>query len=306
MMDFAQLKRMLRGQLLENEPMTNHTSYGIGGPAFAYVEPKTIKDLQLIKSFAYRNKIDIHCIGSGSNLLVADNGINGIVINLEKYFKRSLFYNNKCYAEAGIKLSKLIKECIKRGFGGVETLMGIPGTLGGALVMNAGAYQQEISKHLSAIEIFNGDDMVERISSNEIEFGYRSSSFKKGDIIISAEFQLQPMDKNLIEKSRTESNEKRKSSQPLKYRSAGSVFKNPKNGDAAGYLIDKAGLKGRKVGGAMVSDIHANFFINDSNATAEDMIQLIKEVRKTIFNKYSVNLELEIKTIGFPQGTFDA
>lgn len=305
-MDLSQLKRMVRGRILENEMMSNHTSYGIGGPVTAFIEPKSIKDIQLIKSFALRNKVNIYCIGSGSNLLVSDVGIDGFIVNLEKHFKKSLFNNNKCYAESGIKLSKLVKECIKNGLGGMETMIGIPGTLGGALVMNAGAFNQEISKHLCAVEIFNGKDVVERTSSDDINFGYRSSSFKKGDIIISAEFQLNPLSKKEIERNRDDANSKRKSTQPLKFRSAGSVFKNPKDGDAAGFLIDKAGLKGKSVGGAKVSEIHANFFVNDSNASADDMVQLIKLVRESINEKYSTNLELEIKTLGFSEGTFDA
>ena len=229
-MDLSQLKRMVSGRILENEMMSNHTSYGIGGPVLAFIEPKSIKDLQLIKSFALRNKVNIYCIGSGSNLLVSDKGIDGFIVNLEKHFKKSLFNNNKCYAESGIKLSKLVKECIKNGLGGMETMIGIPGTLGGAFVMNAGAFNQEISKYLCAVEIFNGKDVVERKSSDEINFGYRSSSFKKDDIIISAEFQLKPMSKKEIERNRDDANYKRKSTQPLKYRSAGSVFKNPKDG----------------------------------------------------------------------------
>lgn len=305
-MDLTQLKRMLNGRLFENEMMSKHTSFGIGGPALAFIEPKSIKDLQMIKSFALRNKVEIYCIGSGSNLLVSDNGINGFVINLEKHFKKLLFSNNTCYAEAGVKLSKLVLESIKRGLGGMETMIGIPGTLGGALVMNAGAFKQEISKYLNAVEIFNGNDTVERISSTDINFGYRASSFKKGDIIIGAEFHLSPMDKKEIEKNKNIADAKRKSTQPLKFRSAGSVFKNPTNGDPAGYMIDKAGLKGMTIGGAKVSDIHANFIINDSYATAKDMIKLIKLVRKTILEKYSINLELEIKTLGFPEGTFNA
>ena len=305
-MDLSQLKRMVSGRILENEMMSKHTSYGIGGPVSAFIEPKSIKDIQLIKSFALRNNVNIYCIGSGSNLLVSDKGIDGLIINLEKHFKKSLFNNSKCYAESGIKLSKLVKDCIKNGLGGMETMIGIPGTLGGALVMNAGAFNQEISKYLCAVEIFNGKDVVEWTSSDDINFGYRSSSFKRDDIIISAEFKLNPMGKMEIERNRDDANSKRKSTQPLKCRSAGSVFKNPKDGDPAGYLIDEAGLKGKSVGGAKVSEVHANFFVNESNATANDMVQLIKLVRKTVKEKFSIYLELEIKTLGFYKGTFDA
>ncbi len=305
-MDLGQLKKMIEGKVLDNELMSKHTSYGIGGPALAFVEPKSIKDLQMIKSFALRNEVKIYCIGSGSNLLVSDAGINGLVINLEKYFKKILFNNNKCYAETGVKLSKLVKESIKHGLGGMETMIGIPGTLGGALVMNAGAFNQEISRYLTAVEIFNGKDTVERISSNDINFGYRTSSFKSTDIIIGAEFVLNPMDAEEIEKNRDIANNRRKSTQPLKFRSAGSVFKNPKQGQPAGYLIDKAGLKGKSIGGAKVSEIHANFIVNDADATAGDMVKLIEYIRKTIMEKHSIFLELEIKTLGFAEGTFDA
>lgn len=305
-MDLGLLKRMINGRLLENEMMANHTSYGIGGPALAFIEPKSIKDLQMIKSFALKAEQKIYCIGSGSNLLISKSGIDGLVINLEKHFKKLLFNRNKCYAESGIKLSKLVNECIKHGLGGMETMIGIPGTLGGALVMNAGAYNQEISKYLTAVEIFNGNDVVERISSSDINFGYRTSSFKKTDIIIGAEFDLQTADKEELLKKKDIANDNRKSTQPLKYRSAGSVFKNPVDGEPAGYLIDQAGLKGYTIGGAKVSEVHANFIVNENSATADDMVQLIKYVRKTIRDKYTIELDLEIKTIGFDEGTFDA
>ena len=296
---------MISGKIMENEPMANHTSYGIGGPALAFIEPKSVKDLQIINSFAEKHNVTVYCIGNGSNLLVSDDGINGFVVSLEKSFKKLIFDENKCYAEAGVKLSKLVKECIKRNFIGLETLIGIPGTLGGALIMNAGAFGNEISNYLTSIELLNGKGIVEQKSANEIEFSYRSSTFNTDEIILSTVFQLEKATKSEIRKNRDQANLSRKRTQPLKFRSAGSVFKNPKD-FSAGYLIDQAGLKGKSIGGAIVSDLHANFIINQADAKADDIVQLIKIIRDTILKKYSIALELEITTLGFPEGTFDA
>ena len=304
-MDLKQLKEMITGNFMENEPMANHTSYGIGGPALAFIEPNSVNDLQMIQLFAEKHNIPVHCIGGGSNLLVSDDGVDGFVVSLEKSFKNISFDKDKCYAGAGLKLSKLVKECIKQNLIGLETLIGIPGTLGGALVMNAGAFGNEISNYLTSIELLNNKGVVEKKSANEIEFKYRSSTFNKNDIILNAEFRLESAPHTIIIQNRDEANLKRRNSQPLKFRSAGSVFKNP-DGFSAGYLIDQAGLKGKSVGGAIVSDIHANFIINHENAKAEDVVQLVKIIRDTILKEYSIALELEITTLGFSEGTFDA
>ena len=304
-MDLKQLKEMITGNFMENEPMANHTSYGIGGPALAFIEPNSVNDLQMIQLFAEKHNIPVHCIGGGSNLLVSDDGVDGFVVSLEKSFKNISFDKDKCYAGAGLKLSKLVKECIKQNLIGLETLIGIPGTLGGALIMNAGAFGNEISNYLTSIELLNNKGVVEKKSANEIEFKYRSSTFNKNDIILNAEFRLESAPHTMIIQNRDEANLKRRNSQPLKFRSAGSVFKNP-DGFSAGYLIDQAGLKGKSVGGAMVSDIHANFIINHENAKAEDVVQLVKIIRDTILKEYSIALELEITTLGFSEGTFDA
>ena len=304
-MDLNQLKDMLNGNIMEDESMANHTSYGIGGAALAFIEPNSVNDLQLVKSFAEKYKVPLYCIGSGSNLLVSDKGVDGFVVSLEKSFKYISFDENRCHAAAGVKLSRLVKECIKQNLIGLETLVGIPGTLGGALIMNAGAFGNEISNYLTSIELLNRKGVVKKKSANEIEFKYRSSTFNKDDIILNAEFRLEKAPLAKIIKNRDMANTKRKSTQPLKSRSAGSVFKNPKD-FSAGYLIDQAGLKGKSIGGATVSDMHANFIINRTNAKADDVVQLIKIIRDTILIKYSIALELEITTLGFSEGTFDA
>ena len=304
-MDLNQLKKMITGNILEGEPMANHTTYGIGGPATAFIEPKSIKELQIIKSYSKEYNIPLYCIGGGSNLLVSDRGVNGLVVSLEKYFKNINFDKDKCYAEAGIKLSRLVKNCIKQNIIGFETLIGIPGTLGGALIMNAGAFGNEISTYLTCIELLNNKGVIEKKTADEIEFKYRSSTFNKDDIILSAEFRMENAPQNQIIKNRDDANHKRKNSQPLKFRSAGSVFKNPE-GFSAGYLIDQAGLKRKSIGGAMISDIHANFIINQENAKADDVVKLINIIRDTVLKKYSIALELEITTLGFSEGTFNA
>ncbi len=167
-MDLQELKEMITGKLIENEPMKNHTSYGIGGPAVAFIEPKSVKDLQLVKSFVINHQVSIYCIGGGSNLLVSDDGIDGIVVSLEKSFKKILFDKNTCYAEAGIKLSKLVKECVKNNFIGLETLIGIPGTLGGALIMNAGAFGNERSSFSNSISERPSSRSAESVSSSQL------------------------------------------------------------------------------------------------------------------------------------------
>jgi len=305
MMQFLELQKMIKGTVLESEPMKKHTSYGVGGPALAYIEPMSIDDLQIIRKFAQKNQILVFCIGDGSNLLVSDKGIDGIVISLKRTFRKLEFNDNKCFAECGIKLSKLVQASIKTNLSGLETLIGIPGTLGGALIMNAGAYGQEISNYLTSVELMRFDGSIFNVPAKNFDFAYRSSSFSKDDILLSAEFQLVELSASEIQKNYDYANNLRKSTQPLKARSAGSVFKNPKE-NAAGYLIDQAGLKGQTIGGATISDIHANFIINKLDATADDIVQLIKLIKQTVKKKYSINLELEISTLGFPKGTFDA
>ena len=291
------LKKIVKGNLLENEPMSKHTSYGIGGPASAYITPYDRKDLAQILQFAHKNKLPIYFIGSGSNLLVADQGINGIVVSPARSLKKLEIDGNSIRAESGVMLGRLVKECMKNNLSGLETLVGVPGTLGGALVMNAGAFGGEISNYLQSVEIMKMNGSTKTYKTKDINFSYRFSSFKQDEFIILASFILPNEDPNIIKQKRNIASSGRKTNQPLKFRSAGSVFKNPEN-FAAGYLIDKVGLKGKKIGGAEISTHHANFFINHGNASAEDITRLIKLAKKAVFDKFNIELELEIKTIG--------
>ena len=300
------IKSMINGTCLINEPMSKHTTYGIGGPVSFYIKPKNKEDLKNILLFTENNSIPVYFVGTGSNLLVSDSGINGIVVSLEKSLKKITFLSETMiYAEGGAMLGKLVKLCISNNLTGLESLVGVPGTLGGALVMNAGAFGGEISKCLKSVDVINMDGTEHQYSSEDIHFQYRSSSFSKDEIIVGATFILKKDDPNHIQIKRQNASQGRKSSQPLRIRSAGSVFKNPEN-TAAGYLIDQAGLKGTVKGGAEISSKHANFFVNNGDATSYDLVSLIRIARKKVLKIFGIHLDLEIKTIGFPEGTFEA
>ena len=306
-MEFGEeLEKMVNGTCLLNEPMSRHTSYGIGGPAGAYITPRDRDDLRRILHFADEQNIPVFFIGSGSNLLVADEGINGIVITLIKSFNKLEIKGCHIYAETGVMLGHMVKHCIKQKLTGLETMIGVPGTLGGALIMNAGAFGSEISNCLKNVDVMTLTGEIKQYSVKDIDFNYRHSSFKKNEIIMSANFVLKKATKQEIMNKRAKASAGRKETQPLRFRSAGSLFKNPKKDVAAGYLIDKAGLKGTHRGDAEISEKHANFFVNHGKANAEDIVFLIRLARKTVEKKFGINLELEVKTLGFKPGIFES
>ena len=291
------LKSIVKGKLLEDEPMSKHTTYGIGGPAMAYITPKDRFDLSNILKFSAKYEIPVYFVGTGSNLLVADSGIKGIVITPSKSLKQLEIKDNWIVAESGVMLGKLVKECIKHNLTGLESLIGVPGTLGGALVMNAGAFGGEISNFLKSVDIMTMNGETKTFTNEDIDFSYRFSSFKKDEFILLARFRLETENPEIINHKKLKASSGRKTNQPLRYRSAGSVFKNHKD-YAAGYLIDNAGLKGTKIGDAEISTHHANFFINHGNATASDISALIRIAKKAVLEKFNIELELEIQTLG--------
>tara|TARA_B100001079_G_scaffold60774_1_gene51490 strand:+ start:2251 stop:3156 length:906 start_codon:yes stop_codon:yes gene_type:complete len=299
------LNEKVKGTFLRNEPMAKHTSYGIGGPAQAYITPADENDLKQILIFAKDKGINTFFAGSGSNLLVADEGFEGIVITLGKSFTKLGIDGNKMEAQVGVMLGKIVKETIKRNLTGMESMIGVPGTLGGALIMNAGAFGGEISNCLDIIKVMliNGETKI--YQKDDIVFSYRNSTFPKDEILLSATFTLNEKPANEIQYDRAKASKGRKDTQPLRFRSAGSVFKNPKPDLAAGYLIDQAGLKGSRIGDAEISTKHANFFINHGKAKAKDIVDLILLAKKTVLEKFDVNLELEIRTLGFTPETFE-
>ena len=298
------LSTMTKGSFLKDEAMAKHTSYRIGGPANAYITPRDKDDLSQILQFANQHGIETYFVGSGSNLLVADEGIDGLVITLGKSLKRLEITGATVFAESGVMLGKMVKECISRNLSGVESMIGVPGTLGGALVMNAGAFGGEISNYLKHVTVMQMDGQEKQYQPGDISFSYRHSTFPDDEIVISAEFELIQSDKETVQEKRAVASGGRKATQPLKFRSAGSVFKNPKEG-AAGYYIDQAGLKGTKVGDAEISPIHANFFVNHGKAKASDVVALIRLARETVHDKFGIMLDLEVKPLGFKPGTFD-
>jgi UDP-N-acetylmuramate dehydrogenase len=293
------LDKLVKGKIFYNEPMQKHTSYGIGGPAEVFVNPADSEDLRNIIGYSKINSIPICYIGSGSNLLVSDEGIKGIVISPKKSFKKLDFNGNTINAESGVMLGSLVKKSTGRNLTGLESLVGVPGTLGGALVMNAGAFGSEISNFLKKVSLITSNGDIINRNANQINFAYRHSNFSQKEFILSATFELKTELPEIINQKKQAASKGRKTNQPLKYRSAGSIFKNPDSKFAAGYLIEKVGLKGHRVGNAQISDHHANFFINHGNAKAEDVIELIKIAKEKVLNQFNINLELEVKLIGF-------
>ena len=283
---------------LMNESLKKHTTYGIGGPADLMIFPKSKQDLIKVIEIIYENKIQLTILGSGSNVLVSDNGIRGAVISLKNSLKQIEVDDNILYAECGTMLGKIVKHAVKNNLIGLENLNGVPGTLGGALIMNAGAWGGEISENLIHVEVINSKSEIQKIQKKDLNFSYRQSSFNKDDILLSAKFNLKKADKDIIKENFIEAQSGRKKSQPLNKRSAGSLFKNPKN-NSAGKLLDEAGLKGFSIGDAKISEKHANFFINDGDATSKDMLMLIKKAHKEVKDKFNVNLSLEVKLMGF-------
>ena len=281
-----------------NESLKKHTTYGIGGPADLMIFPKSKQDLIKVIEIINENKIQLTILGSGSNVLVSDNGIRGAVISLKNSLKQIEVDDNILYAECGTMLGKIVKHAVKNNLIGLENLNGVPGTLGGALIMNAGAWGGEISENLIHVEVINSKSEIQKIQKKDLNFSYRQSSFNKDDILLSAKFNLKKADKDIIKENFIEAQSGRKKSQPLNKRSAGSLFKNPKN-NSAGKLLDEAGLKGFSIGDAKISEKHANFFINDGDASSRDMLMLIKKAHKEVKDKFNVNLSLEVKLMGF-------
>ena len=283
---------------LMNESLKKHTTYGIGGPADLMIFPKSKQDLIKVIEIINENKLQLTILGSGSNVLVSDNGIRGAVISLKNSLKKIEVVDNILYAECGTMLGKIVKHAVKNDLIGLENLNGVPGTLGGALIMNAGAWGGEISENLIHVELINSSSEIKKILKKDLNFSYRQSSFNKDDILLSAKFSLKKADKDIIKENFIEAQSGRKKSQPLNKRSAGSLFKNPKD-NSAGKLLDDAGLKGLRIGDAKISDKHANFFINEGDASSTDMLMLIKKAHQEVKERFNVNLSLEVKLMGF-------
>jgi len=295
----AEIKSFFKGIVLEDEPISRHAWYEIGGPSDFYCIPDTTDDLLSLAKYCIEKQVNYFILGKGSNLLVSDNGIRGIVIDLSKCCSFTTFSGETVDAGAGVYVPKLVLECERQALGGIEMFAGIPGTIGGSVKMNAGCHGKEFFDVIESVTFFDGVQ-VKAVTKEKIEYTYRHVKiFDDGKrIILSAKLKLMKDDPDLLAARRKEYMKKRQQTQPINLPSSGSVFKNP-TGDHAARLIDACGLKGFKVGHASVSTKHANFFVNEGGARAKDVMEIIKHVRKKVKEESGVELELEVKLVGF-------
>lgn len=284
-------------EIKKNEPLKNHTSFKIGGPAEEFAEAKSTDDVISLIEYAKEKGIPYMIMGNGSNLLVSDKGVKGLVIKIAKGFDNVEIIGEKVIAEAGILLSKLSNMVADRELSGMEEVSGIPGTLGGGIYMNAGAYGGELKDIVERVTYLSGGE-IKVAEKDELDFGYRHSRFSgTDDIILSAELSLKKGDIAEIREKMADFKERRCSKQPLAMPSAGSTFKRPE-GYFAGKLIEDAELKGFSIGGAQVSEKHSGFVVNTGDATAQDVLSLIKHIQDTVYAKFGVKLETEVKLVG--------
>jgi UDP-N-acetylmuramate dehydrogenase len=282
-----------------NEPMKNHTTFKIGGSAQVFVTPEKPEQIQEIVNLGREETVPVHIIGNGSNLLVSDEGVEGIVVAVFGKLAGYDICDTTINVQAGMSLIALSNIAADEGLSGLEFASGIPGSVGGAIYMNAGAYDGQMSDVVVNVTVIDDDNNIEVLSAEDLDFGYRSSIIaKKNMIVLSARLQLTRANEIAIKSRMNEFSELRKLKQPLEYPSAGSTFKRPE-GYFAGKLIADAGLKGYTVGGAQVSEKHAGFIVNTGNATAKDVVALCDYVTAQIFEKNGVKLELEVKKLGF-------
>lgn len=284
-------------QILVNEPMSKHTTFRIGGDADIHVSP-SVDELPKVVSLCNELNVPYYVVGNGSNLLVSDNGVRGVVISIRRPAEYIKIEGNTIVAGAGTSLAKVSNQAAKEGLGDLSFAAGIPGTIGGAVVMNAGAYGGEIKDTLKSVKVCTKDGNVLEIEAKDLDLSYRHSCIpEKGYIVLEATFEMQPMEEEELRAKMTEYRNSRVAKQPLNFPSAGSTFKRPKD-NFAGKLIEDAGLKGYQVGGAQVSEKHCGFVVNANGATAKDVYTLIQDVIKDVENKYDVTLEPEVKMMG--------
>lgn len=282
------------------ERMEYHTSLHIGGEADYFVTPSSIEEVKAVLLLCNQWRIPYYIIGNGSNLLVSDQGYRGLILKLgENFSEVTVDEEGLVKAQSGILLSKLSNEIAKHCFTGFEFAAGIPGTLGGAVTMNAGAYDGEMKHCLVSVRVMNSEGEILKLTNEQLQLGYRTSILQKENyIVLDAEMQFHLGEKEKIMSRIRELNGLRREKQPLEQFSAGSTFKRP-TGFYASKLIHDAGLRGYRVGGAEVSQKHSGFLINKENATAEDFIGLIKEVTRIVEEKFGVKMEPEVKFLGF-------
>jgi len=280
-----------------DEPMENYTSFKVGGPADVLVTPENAEEVQSIIKICKENNVDYYLVGNGSNLLIRDGGIRGVVIKLSNFNKIEV-KGNKIIAQSGVSLYNVTMAALDEGLKGIEFASGIPGSIGGAAAMNAGAYDGEMSMVLESTLVIDNNGELLTLTKDEMELTYRSSAVLiKGYTVISVTLNLQPGDKEAIKARMDVLAQRRSDKQPLEYPSAGSTFKRPE-GHYASVLIQECDLKGTSVGDAEVSVKHSGFIVNKKNASAKDILDLIKLVQQKVKEKFSVELDTEVKIWG--------
>lgn len=284
--------------IIFNEEMKKHTTFRIGGAAEAFADVSSVEEIKALIRICKENNYPYMVVGNGSNLLVSDKGIRGLVIHIGKNMSKCRANGGRLNVEAGAMMSAVAKLACENSLSGFEELSGIPGTVGGGIYMNAGAYGGEIKDVLESVTYLDENLEVYKKSSEELELGYRTSIFQKRPyIILSCVIKLSKGNQDEIKKKMADYKSRRNAKQPITVPSAGSTFKRPV-GYFAGKLIQDSGLMGYSIGGASVSELHAGFIVNNNNATARDVMDLISHIRKTVYEKFGVQLEPEVKLTG--------
>ena len=289
--------RLLDKDVRFNCPVGPYTTFRVGGKAEALCGVKDLLQLKDLLSFVSKESLPFLVVGKGSNLLVRDGGLKGIVLLLEGELEGVEEKDGTIHAGGGLGLSELVRFSHKKGLAGLEFLAGIPGTVGGAVAMNAGAWGRSTGEAVTAVEIVTGTGERITKSSTELQFGYRKAVLPAGSVVVKAWFKGTPDFPVAIGERIRDYLERRKANQPLEYPSAGSVFKNPPD-DYAGRLIENVGLKGKRIGGAMISDKHANVIVNVGGASAQDVLALMETARQKVREQTGIELEPEIKVVG--------
>ncbi|MGN0332520.1 MAG: UDP-N-acetylmuramate dehydrogenase [Lachnospiraceae bacterium] len=296
---YEELKQILAEDYIKlKEPMKNHTTFRIGGEADYFVTPQTKEEIKAVAACCRKFEMPYYIIGNGSNLLVSDKGYRGVIIQIFKMMNQITVEGNLIIAQAGALLSAIAAKAFENSLAGFEFAAGIPGTLGGACVMNAGAYGGEMKQVLKEVTVMDHQGRIDTLPVCELEMGYRTSRIAKENLIVlEAKIELEQGDSREIRALMDELREKRVTKQPLEYPSAGSTFKRPE-GYFAGKLIQDSGLRGFSIGGAQVSEKHCGFVINKDQATAADVEELMRQVSAKVKEKFGVTLEPEVKRLG--------
>ncbi|MEW5978390.1 MAG: UDP-N-acetylmuramate dehydrogenase [Acidobacteriota bacterium] len=292
------LYEQIRGEISEREPLDHRTTYRIGGRARFFVCPRDVEDLRELNRLIHEFQVPSFILGGGANVLVSDNGFDGVIIHLCHFDRLTFCEGGVVQAGAALVLDQFIVTCLKRGLAGLEQLSGIPGTLGGALRMNAGAFEGEISDHLVWVELMSREGQYQTVKKAEVGFSYRSAPLIRDTYILGAHFQFPQGSAEELFKIRETILARRFEKQPWQYPTAGSVFKRPP-GRYAGKLIEDAGLKGMKIGRAQISPKHAGIIVNLGGAKAEEVMALIRAAQRRVREEFQVELELEQELVGF-------